>query len=390
MQQKNLTIREILATNAQKTIEVELQTAKGSVRSSVPIGTSKGKYEVVSLPVEEVIRKFLILRRQFASQDFSNQEEVDNFLRIIDKTPNFKEIGGNLALGISSAYLKAFALEEGLETFEYLLKDKPYIPRPICNIIGGWAGTGASDIQEYHLLPLHQKSFLDSVTKIAKAYLDIGKTLKESDPAFVFSKNLESAWVTSLDVEKTMDILEKAAKSNLMMIGLDFAASNIWDGSFYTYANSGVRMTRTEQIDFVEHLANKYSVHYIEDPFQEDDYVGFGVLTHRLPNKLVCGDDLFSTNMGRLKEGLEYKAANSMIIKPNQVGTITDVINIVKEAKRNNMSTIVSHRSGETEDTLICHLAVGLNCDFIKLGIGGERTVKINEMLRIEEWMRNV
>jgi enolase len=389
MKAKSISIREILATNVQKTIEVELETSKGTVRSSVPIGTSKGKYEVMSLPTEDVIRKFLLIRRHFITQEFSNQEEVDGLLRIIDKTPNFKEIGGNLALGISSAFLKAFAMEENLETFEYLLKDKPFMPRPISNVIGGWAGTGSSDIQEFLLMPLHQKSFLDSATKMAKAYWEIGKMLKEKDQAFVFSKNLESGWVTTLDIENTMEILDGVAKENLLMIGLDMAASNIWDGTFYVYKNSGVRYSRTEQINFVEHLANKYSVHYIEDPFDQDDYLGFSVLTHRLPKKLICGDDLFTTNMERLKKGIEQKAANSMIIKPNQVGTITDVIKVVAEAKRNNMSTIVSHRSGETEDTVICHLAVGLNCDFIKLGIGGERTSKVNEMIRIEEWMSN-
>lgn len=388
MRVKNLTIREILATNAQKTIEVELETEKGTVRSSVPIGTSKGKYEVVSLPIEDVIRKFLLIRRHFIIQEFANQEEVDHFIRIIDKTPNFKEIGGNLALAVSSAFLKAFAMEENLETFEYLLKAKPFMPRPICNVVGGWAGTGANDIQEYHLLPLHQKSFLDSATKIAKAYWDIGKNLREADSTFVFAKNLESAWVTSLGVEKTLDILAKIATDNLLMLGLDLAASSLWDEQLYTYKNSGVRYTKTEQINFVEHLANKYPIFYIEDPFHEDDYLGFGVLTHRLQQKLICGDDIYSTNLERLKKGMEQKTSNALIIKPNQVGTITDVIKVVEEAKRNKLTTVVSHRSGETEDTLICHLAVGLNCDFVKIGIGGERATKINELIRIEEWMK--
>jgi len=388
MKVKNLTIREILATNVQKTIEVELETEKGSVRSSVPIGTSRSKYEAASLPVEDVIRKFLLIRRHFIIQNFVDQEEVDNFLRIIDKTPNFKEIGGNLALAISSVFLKAFALENNLETFEYLLKEKPFLPRPICNVAGGWAGTGASDIQEFLLLPLHQESFLGTVTKIAKAYWEIGKALGEKDPSFVFAKNLESAWVTGLEVEKTLDILSKIATENLLMIGLDFAASQLWDGQCYVYKNSGVKYTKTEQINFIEHLANKYPIFYIEDPFHEDDYLGFGVLTHRLQQKLVCGDDIYSTNLERVKKGMEQKTTNSMIIKPNQVGTITDVIKVVEEAKKNKLTTVMSHRSGETEDTLICHLAVGLNCDFIKLGIGGERTAKINEMIRIEEWMK--
>jgi len=388
MKVKNLIIREILATNTKKTIEVELETEKGKVRTSVPIGTSKGKYEVTSLPIEDAIRKFLIIRRHFITQQFANQEEVDNFIRTVDKTPNFKEIGGNVALALSSIFLKGFALEDNLEVFEHLLKKKPSMPRPICNIVGGWAGTGASDIQEFHLMPIHQNSFLESATKIANAYREVGNALKEKDQTFVFSRNLESGWVTSLNVEDTLDILTKAANENLLKIGLDLAASSLWDGKRYTYKNSGVYYTRTEQISFLEHLAEKFPIYFIEDPFHEDDFVAFGVLTHRLHQKLICGDDLYATNLGRLKEGLLHKATNSMIIKPNQVGTISDVKKVVEEAKKNELMTVMSHRSGETEDTLICHLAVGLNCDYIKLGIGGERALKINELIRIEEWTK--
>jgi len=388
MKVKNLVVREILATNTKKTIEVELETQKGKVRSSIPIGTSTGKYEAVSLPIEEAIKKFLLIRRHFKTREFANQEEVDRFLRIIDKTPNFREIGGNTALALSSIFLKAFAMENNLEVFEHLLKKDPFIPRPICNVIGGWAGTGAGDIQEYHLLPVHQKSFLNTVTKISKAYRKIGSLLNDKDQTFVFSRNLESAWVTALGVEDTLEILTKVAKESLLKIGLDMAASQLWDGNCYTYKNSGVRFTRTEQINFVEHLAKKYPIYFIEDPFHEDDFLGFGVLTHRLQQKLICADDLFSTNLERLKIGMKQKAANAMIIKPNQVGTITDVVEVVKEAKKNKLITVMSHRSGETEDTLICHLAVGLNCDYIKLGISGERASKINEMIRIEEWLK--
>ncbi|MEM7821248.1 MAG: hypothetical protein QXX38_00295 [Candidatus Aenigmatarchaeota archaeon] len=381
---RDLKIREIFATNSQRTIEIEIETPKGTVRSSVPIGTSRGIHEVVFLSVEDVIRKFLLIKKHFIS-DFIDQEDVDSTLRIIDKTPNFKEIGGNLAIAISSAFLKAFALDEGKDVFEFLLKGEVKIPKPICNVVGGWAGTGASDIQEYLLLPVHQTSFLENIKKISDCYIKIGKELKEKDRTFVFAKNLESAWVTSLSVEKTLDIIHKIANENLLRIGLDVAASQLWDGSFYVYSGSGKKYNRTEQISFLEDLVNRYKILYIEDPFHEEDLIGFSTLTHRLSPRIVCGDDIYATNLKRLKIGIEHKATNAIIIKPNQVGTISDVINVVKEAKKNKILTVVSHRSGETEDTLICHLAVGLGCDYIKLGISGERTVKINEMIRIEE-----
>lgn len=389
MKAKNLKIREILAANAQKTVEVELETAKGKVRSSIPIGTSRGKYEVVSLPTESVIRKFLIIKRHFLTEDFENQEDVDSLLRLIDKTPNFRDIGGNLALAISSAFFKAFALENDKEIFEFLLKEKPFMPRPICNVIGGWAGTMTSDIQEFLLLPVHQKSFANTVAKIASIYKGLARELKEKDPKFLFSKNIEDAWVTTLPLEVTLKILKKVADDNLLKIGLDFAASQMWNGKSYQYANSKVVFNQTEQILFVEDLAKRYPILYIEDPFHEDDFISFSTLTHMLPSKLIVGDDLYATNLERLNAGIKEKATNSIIIKPNQVGTITDVIKVVEEAKKNRFITVMSHRSGETEDTLMCHLAVGLGCEYVKLGIGGERAVKINEIIRIEEKLKS-
>ena len=384
---KNLRIREVFSTTTKSTIEVELEIKKGKVRSSIPIGTSRSKYEVKFLPVESVIRKFLMIRRRFTGEDFKNIEEVDSLLKAIDKSPNFKDIGGNLALAISSVFLKGFALHEGLEVYEYLSK-KPSIPKPICNVVGGWKESGKSDIQEYLLLPMHQKSFLDSIKKIAKSYREIASLLVKKDPTFAFSKNIESAWVCSLDAESILKILNKIATENLLKIGLDMAASQLWNGKKYVYPVSGFKFSRVEQLSYVESLVKNYPIIYVEDPFHEDDFVSFGTLTHRIQPRIVCGDDLYSTNLERLKLGLAHKATNAVLIKPNQVGTITDTIKFVEEAKKNKMVCVVSHRSGETEDTLICHLACGLNCEYIKLGISGERTVKINEMIRIEEKMK--
>ncbi|MEM7825756.1 MAG: hypothetical protein QW412_02775 [Candidatus Aenigmatarchaeota archaeon] len=380
---RNLEIRKILATNSQETIEIELEFKKGKVRSSVPIGTSVGKYEAKYLPVEEVIKKFSFIKKHFTNEDFKNQEEVDFLLRSIDTTPDLREIGANLALGISSAFLKGFALNEGKEVFEYLLKGKPLIPKPICNIVGGWKDS-KSDIQEYLLLPKQQKSFSDSIIKIAKAYRETGKMLIDKDETFAFSKNLESAWVTNLKPEEVLKILEGVAKDDLA-IGLDVAASQLWDGGKYFYQKSNLKLTRTEQIAFIEKLAREFPILYVEDPFHEDDFIGFSTLTHRLRGRIVCGDDLYASNLERFKEGVLYKATNGIIIKPNQIGTITDVVKLSEEAKKEKHARIVSHRSGETEDTLICHLAVGLGCEYIKIGISGERTVKINEIIRIEE-----
>jgi len=381
MKVKSLKIREVLATNSHKTIEVELQTEKGSVKASVPIGTSRGKYEVSYLPVDRAILKFNIIKRHFTSEQLANQKEVDELLRIIDKTPDFREIGGNLALVISSAFLKVFALENNQEVFQFL-SPKPSMPKPISIVAGGWKGQ--SDIQEFHFLPVHQKSFADSIFKIASAYFTVGDRLKEHDSNFKFSKNLESGWFTTLHYEKLLGILTRVANENLLKIGLDCAASQIWDGKDYVYSD-GNRLTSTQQIDLMETLANTYPIIFIEDPFHEDDYISFSTLTHRLQNKIVCGDDIFTTNIQRLRYGILHKAASSILIKPNQIGTITDTIKVIEEAKKDKLITVMSHRSSECDDVLISHLAVGLNCDYVKFGISGDRVIKLNELIRIEE-----
>lgn len=378
---KNLKIREIFATTSKKTIEAELETEKGVVRASVPAGTSVGKHEAIYLPFEKIKRNFQFIKREFIGKEFSEQEEVDNLLHDLDGTRNFSKLGGNLSLAISSAFLKAFALEEGKEVFEFLT-EKPSIPKPVCNVVGGWKGQ--SDIQEYLLLPIKQKSFFESIEKIALAYHEIGNYIKDFDKNFNFGKNIESAWVTFLGYEKILEIITQIATQKLLKVGLDLAASQLFDGKNYNYLD-GRKLTPVEQLNFIKKLTENYPIEYVEDPFEEDDFISFSKLRAQMGTKLIVGDDLLVTNLNRLKIGIVQKAINAAIVKPSQVGTISDVIEFVKEAKRNNIATIVSHRSSETEDTLICHLAVGLGCDYIKIGISGERTVKINEMIRIEE-----
>ena len=182
-----------------------------------------------------------------------------------------------------------------------------------------------------------------------------------------------------------MKILAAVAKERNLKMGLDVAASSLWDGRAYIYQFN--KMIRTEQLDYMADLAQRYPIVYIEDPFEEDDFVSFGALTHRVGGDgvLVCGDDLYVTNIKRLKIGIEQKSTNAVLVKPNQIGTITDTINFVEEAKKAGMKIVMSHRSGETEDTLICHLAVGLGCEYVKFGISGERATKINELIRLED-----
>jgi enolase len=375
MKIKDLKIRKILNTKSQETIEIEAKTKKGIVKTSVPQGTSKGKYEAKYLPIKTVLKNFQKIKKYFINKEFRSQEEVDLLLRKLDKTRNFSKIGGNLALGISSVALKAFALDDEQQVYEYLGGKK--LPKLLANVAGGW-GKG-NEIQEFLVMPVKQKSFSKNVFKIAELYIELGKILKSKDRNFRFSKNYESGWVTSLSTNKLLDIISDLVQGKNLTIGLDVAASDRWNGKKY------IKRSPKQHFDFISELVDKYNLKFIEDPFHEDDFDSFAEFLSKHRKILVCGDDLLATNPKRLELALRKNSVNAVIVKPNQIGTITDTMEFVKKAKKNNVKTIMSHRSGTTDDTLFAHLAVGLECDFAKFGVSGERIVKLNELIRIEE-----
>ena len=372
---KGMTVRKILATNCKTTIELELEIEKGKVRSSIPMGTSTGKHEVKSFSPYHIVKNFPEVKKHFLGKEFKSQEEVDLKLKSIDGTKNFGMIGGNLALAISSSFLKAFALDNGKEVFEYLPGKR--MPRLLANLAGGWGEE--SEIQEFLVFPEKQKSFKEAVSRIANAYLDLGHALKEEDKTFKFSKNYESAWVTNLSTRRILELLSGLCKEYDLRIGMDVGATDRWDGKTY------ISRSLEEHKKFISGLIEDFNIKFIEDPFQEDDFDSFAWLTNQFKNVLVCGDDLYVTNPERLRIGIEKKATNSILVKPNQIGTITDVIRVMDMAKKHKMTTVMSHRSGTTDETLLSHLAVGLGSDLVKYGISGERIIKINELMRIEE-----
>ena len=373
-------IRQILSTKSESTIEVDIETGKGLARSSVPVGTSRGKYEVKYLSISQVVKNFLEIKKHFIQKQFKSQEEVDQLLKKLDGTKNFSKLGGNLSLAISSAFLKTFALNEGLEVFEYLGGKK--LPKILANVAGGWGKE--SEIQEFLLFPKMQRSFAVNAFKIAEIYLKLGRILKKKDKTFKFGKNYESAWVTSLSTEKLLQTISSVIKNKGISMGLDVAASDRWDGKKY------MNRKPKEHFNFIVKLIKKFKLGFIEDPFHEDDFENSSSLTGRFGKKLmVCGDDLLATNVERLKLALKKNAINAVLIKPNQVGTISDTIAFVKLARKHELKTVISHRSGTTDDPIISHLGVGLECDYAKIGISGERIIKINELIRIEEKLKN-
>ena len=374
MKLKNLGLRFVYNTKSVPTVEVFTKFKGEEIHASVPSGTSKGKYEVKYLNPETIVKIFPTVKRLLLSKDLRSVSEVDSLLHEIDGTNNFSTIGGNLALAISYLYLKLFAKKEGVEVFRYLKGKK--VPKPLCNLAGGWGEQ--SPIQEYLVYPKKQRSIKNSLKKITEVYHMLAERLKKLDKCFNFGKNYESAWSTNLKPEKILGSLDELVKERKLLIGMDVAASDRWDGKRY------LGRSKEQHLRFLLDLSKKFTIGYVEDPFHEDDFKGFATFLTKT-KLMVCGDDLLATNVERLKLAVKKKAVNTVLVKPNQIGTVSDTMKFVKFAKKKGLKTVMSHRSGETDDALIAHLAVGLETDYAKFGVSGERVVKLNELIRIEE-----
>ncbi len=358
-------IREILAANSQKTIQMQVRTKKGVVNSSVPV-RKNGIYRIHHLSNGDTAKKFLDVKRHFLNNTFDDIEEVDSFLRSIDISPDFREIGGNLAFTLSSALLKSFSQFHGLEVYEYLTKGKPDVPSPIGIIADKQIQT---DFNEYMLYPVQKASFSDGIQKILSAYNDFVATFqREKNPT----------------INKIFKMLSQSTTKHALQIGVNLGATKLWNTRRYVYG-TGENLTPQEQILFIQDLAQNYPVGYFEDPFHEEDFVLHATLTHRLPTRTVAGNELYSNNPERIRTGVELKATNGVVLTPSEMGTVSDLIKTVKELRRRRMSVIVGMPDNETDDLVACQLAVGLGCEYMKLGLSNHHINKINELMRIEE-----
>ncbi|MFB0522386.1 MAG: enolase C-terminal domain-like protein [Candidatus Bathyarchaeia archaeon] len=400
---EDVTARKTFNSRGEETLEVDVITMAGFGRASAPSGASKGKAEVVSYPqgdVDKAIEKVMnIIAPELIGRNADEQEEIDDLLHEIDGTTDFSNIGGNMAYAVSLAAAEAAAASYGMPLFEYLagyLADE--LPHPLGNVLGGGkhACGKTPDIQEFLVLPLKADSFHEAAKANTSVHKKVGSLLKKADRSFTGGRGDEGAWAPNIKSEEALDIMLKvcAAVSEESgvecRVGLDIAASSLWKTKEkrYVYAREGVRRSPEEQLDFVLYLVENYSLAYIEDPFHEETFEAFAELTKKTKNCLVCGDDLFATNIERLKKGIKIGAANSVIIKINQVGTLTDAWTATEIAQKARYTTIMSHRSGETTDAHIAHLAIAFHCPIIKTGIvGGTRISKINELTRVEKML---
>ena len=403
---EDLIARKVFNNRGEETIEVDVVTTAGFGRSAAPAGKSRGKAEVVYYPtggVEAAIKKVdELIAPELAGLNADYQEEIDNTLHEIDGTTNFKTIGGNTAFAVSLANAEAAANSHSLLLFQFLGGSTATIlPYPLGNCISGGqhALRGKSpDIQEFLALPYGAETFLEAATANAQIHKKIGEALKKKDKTFTAGKSDEGAWIASIDDTDAFEIIAKACEEvgNELDFecgfGVDMASSSLWNEKeqVYDLASEGQKRDSGEELEYVKDIIEKYHLTYVEDPFHEEDFKSFAELTRQTKNCLICGDDLFTTNNDRLNQGAKIDAGNAIIIKVNQIGTLTDALDTIQTAKLNGYSCVMSHRSGDTTDWHISHLAVAFGCPVIKTGIvEGARIAKINELIRIEQFLGN-
>ena len=402
---EDLIARKIFNNRGEETIEVDVITANGFGRASAPAGKSRGKAEVVYYPqggVEQAIKKIDdLIAPELAGLNSDFQEEIDSTLHEVDGTTNFRVIGGNTAFAVSLANAEAAANSHGLLLFQFLGGNiANTLPYPLGNCIsGGQHARGkAPDIQEFLTLPHGAETFLEALTANTQIHKKIGDALKKKDKLFSGGTSSEGAWIANIGNEDAFETIAKACEEvgNELDFecgfGIDVAASSLWkekEGK-YVYENGSKKRDASEQLDFMLDLIEQYHLAYVEDPFHEEDFESFAELTKKARNCLICGDDLFTTNNERLNQGIKLDAANAIIIKVNQIGTLSDAAETIENAQRNGYTCVVSHRSGDTCDWHIAHLAVAFKCPIIKTGVvEGSRIAKLNELIRIEHFLGN-
>ena len=405
MKIKDVKAREILDSRGNPTVEVDVILENGIMgRAAVPSGASTGEREALELRDGDKSRylgkgtqKAVAnvngpLRDLVIGMDAEKQKELDYAMIELDGTDTKSKFGANAILGISMAAMKASALNKGLPLYKYI-GNGTELPRPMMNIINGGAhADNLLDFQEFMIIP-ERDTIKERVRVGAEVFHNLKKVLNERGLATGvgdeggFAPDLKS---NSEGFELIIEAIKKAGyiPGKDVFLGIDVAASEFYKDGKYVLSGENRSLTTDELIDFYEELVTKYPIISIEDPVDENDWEGFKKITERLGDRIqLVGDDLFVTNKKCLQKGIDMKAGNAILLKVNQIGTITETLETIELARKNGYKTIISHRSGETEDTTIADLAVGLNLGQIKTGSMSrtDRICKYNQLMRIEE-----
>ena len=406
--------RQILDSRGNPTVEADVTLENGIMgRAAVPSGASTGSHEAIELRdgdpnnyggksvLKAVANANGEIAQAIIGMDAADQAGIDKKLIALDGTPNKARLGANAILAVSLASAKAAALEKNVPLFSYINTlaggdgNPVLLPTPLMNIVnGGQHAAGSTDIQEFMIVPIGAKSFAEALQMGANVFHALKKVLSAASYGTTVGDEGGYAPHVKNGNAEAIDLIASAiaaAGYNFgtdIMLALDAAASELWDPTTSTYrlATENRSLTSAEMIAWYQALVQKYPIISIEDGLGENDWTGWTAMTAAMPLQLV-GDDIFVTNTEFLSRGIAEKAGNAVLIKPNQIGTLTETIAAVAMAKAANWHTIISHRSGETEDTTIAHLAVGLGTGQIKTGSLSrtERVAKYNELLRIEE-----
>jgi enolase len=400
--------REILDSRGNPTVEVEVVLEDGVMgRAAVPSGASTGQYEAVELRDGEEDRYMgkgvlnavenvnEVIAPEIIGYDVREQIEIDNLMRELDGTANKGKLGANAILGVSMAVAKAAAEATGTFLYNYLGgMNAKTLPVPMMNILnGGEHADNNVDLQEFMIMPVGAVSFREAMQMGAEVYHNLKKVLQEKGLGTGVGDEGGFAPDLGSNEEALQVIVEAIKKAGYepgddFYIALDPAATEFYKDGKYVLAGEGVEKTSEEMIDFYAELIDKYPIISIEDGLAEDDWEGFAKMTARLGDRLqIVGDDLYVTNTERLSRGIEEKSSNSILIKVNQIGSLTETLDTIKMATRAGFTSVVSHRSGETEDVTIADLVVAMNTGQIKTGAPArsERVAKYNQLLRIEE-----
>lgn len=411
---KDVVGREILDSRGNPTVEVDVILENGIIgRASVPSGASTGEREALELRdggmrymgkgvMTAVANVNGELKNLVVGMDASNQKELDYAMINLDGTETKSKLGANAILGVSMAALKASAIDANLPLYQYINKNfgdgKMSLPRPMMNIINGGAhADNKLDFQEYMIIPV--ASTISDIIRIgSEVFHNLKIVLK--DDGLVTSVGDEGGFAPDLNSNSEgFDLIVKAIENagyipgKDVYLAIDVAASEFYEDGKYHLIGENKVLTTEELIEYYENLIIKYPIISIEDPVDENDWEGFRLITEKLGNKVqLVGDDLFVTNKKCLQMGIDKKAGNAILLKVNQIGTITETLETIELAKNNGYNTIISHRSGETEDTIIADLAVGLHLRQIKTGSMSrtDRICKYNQLIRIEERLKEI
>ncbi|MFQ5920801.1 MAG: enolase C-terminal domain-like protein [Nitrososphaerales archaeon] len=389
-------------SRGQRTIEVDiLSDGKYLGRACAPSGASVGKHEAASFPKNKVEEALAVLNSsvgKFIGLDASDPKTIYDALRSIDGTPNYGRVGGSVAYALSIAAAESAANALNVPLFKLLggSSNSYRFPFPLGNVLGGGAhaGPGTPDIQEVLVVPIGAKTVHEALETNFQVHRELRNVIQRKDRKFTYGRGDEGAWAPRMNNIQALDAVEKACANcgfklgRDIAMGVDFATSSLWNpkAKRYVYARAGRKLTPARHLEYVIKIIRDYKLIYAEDPVHEEAFEDMAELTRKFRNVFVTGDDMLVTSTERLAEAVERGACNAAILKVNQAGSLHDALAFAEEATKNGIRLITSHRSGESTDAHIAHIAIATGSKMLKAGVsGGERVAKLNELLRLSE-----